>query len=173
MPKKSTTEVYHISFDQATDISGYCVWKNGKYICHGAFNLKSQKLEEEPRLREMMHSIIELIEKFHPPTISFEDTQFQNNAHSYKLLCRLQGMIIEYCYLNDICFFIYPPSTWRKILGIKGKKRSELKAAAIDYVKTHYNIDATEDECEAICIGAALFSQYGEKGENNNGTKKN
>lgn len=39
-------------------------------------------------------------------------------------------------------------------------KRAELKQQSIDYVRTHFNIVATEDECEAICIGVAASKKY-------------
>lgn len=53
-----------------------------------------------------------------------------------------------------------PPSHWRKVLKDKykvsfGKARAEQKKAAQDLVRQQLNIEATEDECDAICIGLA------------------
>lgn len=151
---------YYISFDQATKKTGYCVWLDGKYYKHGLFDHSSkQENDENLRLEIMYKDIVGLIEKYHSNVITIEDTQMQGNAKSYKLLCRLQGMIIGYCVSNNISYSIYMPSKWRSILGFVGK-RKELKDIAIAYVKEKFGIVTGEDEAESICIGYAVLSQY-------------
>ena len=44
--------------------------------------------------------------------------------------------------------------TWKSTLNIKGIKRTEQKQNAQKYVLNEYNIKATQDECDAICIGS-------------------
>ena len=46
-----------------------------------------------------------------------------------------------------------------KIHGIKGKKRAEQKANAQIFVNTTFNIVATEDESDAICIGKYMIDK--------------
>ena len=55
---------------------------------------------------------------------------------------------------------VLAPSHWRSILksqfGIGfGRSRAEQKKSARGFVKDHYNIDVSEDEADAICIGIA------------------
>ena len=56
---------------------------------------------------------------------------------------------------------VLAPSHWRSILkshyGLVGfgRSRAEQKKSARGFVKDHYNIDVSEDEADAICIGIA------------------
>ena len=45
---------------------------------------------------------------------------------------------------------------WRKRVGIKNRKRAEVKKEAIDMVQDLYGIDASEDESEAILFARAF-----------------
>lgn len=45
-------------------------------------------------------------------------------------------------------------------------KRAQLKAQAQKFVKDHYDIEVTEDEADAICIGLAFACEYKETTEN-------
>jgi len=49
--------------------------------------------------------------------------------------------------------------TWKSTLGIKGKTRPEQKRSAQDFVRLEFNVKATQDECDAICIGAHAVRQ--------------
>ena len=49
--------------------------------------------------------------------------------------------------------------TWKSTLGIKGKNRPEQKRNAQAYVNTMYGIKATQDECDAICIGSHITNK--------------
>lgn len=53
-------------------------------------------------------------------------------------------------------FNMYKPTEWRKIIGLQGRKREELKKASIAYVMEHYNVEADDDEADAICMASAL-----------------
>lgn len=46
---------------------------------------------------------------------------------------------------------------WKSILGIKGKARAEQKRNAQQYVLNIYGVKATQDESDAVCIGAAYL----------------
>ena len=48
---------------------------------------------------------------------------------------------------------------WRKRVGIKNKSRALVKQEAINLVDTLYQIQPSEDECEAILFARA-FSNY-------------
>ena len=44
--------------------------------------------------------------------------------------------------------------TWKSTFAIKGRQRAEQKRNAQLYVENTYHVQATQDECDAICIGA-------------------
>lgn len=105
----------------------------------------------------MCEAICELIDNANPDVVVMEDVAFQNNAAALIALARLQGVILAKCLFSKIELFIYSPSSWRKDLGFQqgpGVKRIELKQQATQYIQKNYGIDAEEDICEAICIGA-------------------
>jgi hypothetical protein len=49
-------------------------------------------------------------------------------------------------------------------VGIKGRARVDQKRNAQLWVNNTYNIKATQDECDAICIGAHYTNLPAEKG---------
>ena len=56
-------------------------------------------------------------------------------------------------YEQELLYFIIEPSKWKSTCGVKGKKRVDQKANAQNFVKEQFDIDASEDEADAICIG--------------------
>jgi hypothetical protein len=55
-------------------------------------------------------------------------------------------------------------SSWKSTLGIKGRARAEQKKNAQIYVNTTYGIKATQDECDAICIGTHYTKKPSDEG---------
>lgn len=74
--------------------------------------------------------------------------------HTYKILAGVIGVIQELAAEQNIDIELIGSSTWRSALGIKGKKREVYKAEAQRYVLAQYNKNVSEDEADAICIGA-------------------
>lgn len=60
-------------------------------------------------------------------------------------------------YEKDMLYEIVTPGTWRKACKVKGRKRVEQKANTKQWVKSTYNIEASEDECDAIGIGYCMY----------------
>jgi hypothetical protein len=92
-----------------------------------------------------------------------EEVAQQSNPLTLKLLARIQGVIIGFCAAHNIDTYIIEPSKWRSVLKFKigsGVKRAELKAQAIKYVADVYELELSEDECEALCINEAAHKIY-------------
>lgn len=146
-----------LSFDQSTKISAYSIFIGGKYIEYGVIDLHKMKDTSE-RVRAMGVELCNTIEKYNPDKVVIEEVAQQSNPMTLKLLARIQGVIIGFCAAHNIDTYIVEPSKWRSTLYFHqgaGVKREELKAQAIKYVKENYGLDATEDECEALCINEA------------------
>lgn len=148
-----------VVFDQASYKSGYSIWFDGRLVDSGVLDHHKNKDSDE-RFKEMYQDICEKINDESPDIVVLEDTHLQSgNAATYKMLCQLQGTIIGMCYMSNIRFKIMPPSQWRKLLGFSiGPKVTSpnLKAQSVAYVKREYGIECTDDESDAICIGAAF-----------------
>ena len=49
--------------------------------------------------------------------------------------------------------------SWKSTCEIKGRARAEQKRNAQEFVTNTYGIKATQDECDAICIGTHATKQ--------------
>lgn len=151
-----------LNFDQSTKLSAYSLFVDGKYQESGYIDLHKIKDTSE-RVRAMGVELCKTIEKYSPDQVVIEEVAQQSNALTLKLLARIQGIIIGFCAAHNIETYIVEPSKWRSKLHFKqgsGVKREELKTQAIQYVKDIYDLDLSEDECEAICIGDAAHKIY-------------
>ena len=103
---------------------------------------------------KQMISLIKLkINEHKPDFIVCEDTQFQKSYKTYQELSQMQGVLMAYLFDLDIGFEIVSPGTWRSFSKIKGRKRIEQKTNTIQMIKDKYNLELSEDICDAIGIG--------------------
>lgn len=77
-----------------------------------------------------------------------------NNVQTFKTLAEVFGVLSELFTELKIKHTPVLASSWKSTLGIKGKNRSEQKRNAQEYIVNKYGIKPTQDECDAICIGA-------------------
>ena len=109
------------------------------------------------RLVKIREKVAELIKKYNIDEVVFEDIQYQankiNNVQTFKVLAEVYGIIQEYLTENKIPYSVVLASSWKSTLGIKGKDRSAQKKNAQIWVLDNCSIKATQDECDAICIG--------------------
>lgn len=153
------------SLDQSTKLTGWCIWKNGKYETSGLIDLQKEK-DSTIRFDRMSKNIISLLDNYSPIVVYIEDTALQRNAKTLKELSQLQGVIIGYCKAKNIDIQIITPSQWRKQLRFKqgaGVKRKELKQQCFEWVKENLKLERSEDEVEAIGIGAAVLKLFQNK----------
>lgn len=154
-----------LALDQATRITGWSLWDGKTLLRHGVFETKSKDIVE--RLIEIRNWLARLIENFQPDLVILEDIQYQekvegrkinhgekiNSVTTYRALAELSGVLQTYLRELDIKFELVLSGVWRAEVGVKGATRSEKKKSAQKIVKDQFDIDATEDEADAICIG--------------------
>ena len=110
----------------------------------------------------MWNGIAQILEKYGEiDKVVAEDplprTDHTTNEATYRALNWLQGYVgvmIKDSGIKDIVFV--QPNSWRSQIGIKtgrGKKREELKAADIAWVKNQFGVDVNDDIADAIGIG--------------------
>ncbi len=118
---------------------------------------KSKK--PKARLDGMISQIYQKIIDEHANIVVVEDEVVGENIHATVVLSKIIGAIIGKCIELNIPYLCYAPSQWRSKHGIQDSKakRQELKRMAIDKVKEIYNSDVSDDEAEAILIGAAWY----------------
>lgn len=69
------------------------------------------------------------------------------------MLAQVLGVVKELCVELKIKYTVVPPIVWKATFKIAGKGRKQEKKMAQQYIKSNFNIDCTEDEADAACIG--------------------
>ena len=145
-----------LAFDQATRCSGWSVYRDKELIAHGTFTFTDTNLGL--RLWKIRQKVEELYKKYLPDKIIYEDIQLQqgavNNVTTFKALAEVFGIIYEYATELGLPNEAILSGTWRKGLGIVGVKREERKANTQKWVRDNCGISVSEDEADAIAIGA-------------------
>lgn len=141
-----------LSLDQSTKCTGYCVTEDGRITDWGVLEPTRKKDVVNIRMEEMFFKIKGLVEAVQPDFLVMEGTQYQNNANSFNILSKLQGLIIAIAFLTNLGFYIVEPTCWKSFCDIKGRRREEQKANTKQFVAERYDIIATEDEADAIGI---------------------
>ena len=157
----------YLALDQALQTSGWAIFDNDKLVEFGHFNIPANK-SIEVRLTLIMKELSNLENKFEFQDIFFEDIQSQQNKETYKKLAYVQAAILIWCYNTNHKFYILSPSHWRSILKEKykinfGKSRADQKQTAKTLINQIFEINPTEDECDAICIGLAGLAEKNKK----------
>lgn len=149
-----------LALDQASQISGYSIFDNGQLIDSGIFSVSG---DLPKRLIKIRDKTKDLINKYHPDKVILEDIQMEekqnNNVRTFKALAEVIGVLSAFLTENKINYECVLASTWRSELGIKGKVREVYKKNAQAYVEKCYQKKVSEDEADAICIGAYASKQ--------------
>ena len=170
-PLKKTREIQVISkpqgairilaIDQATFVSGWAIFDDKKLTQYGTFSSTGgTSVERIEIIRQWLASMIEL---WNPDRIAIEDIHMQSfggekgygneSVTTFKTLAHLQGVLINYFFINDIKYDIIHSATWREFCQIKGVHRVDKKRSAQLKIKDWYDVTVTQDEADAICIG--------------------
>ena len=146
-----------LCLDQSSRTSGYSVFETSpsQLVAYGHFTFEDGLLET--RLVKIRNEVMQLIEKYQPSKVYLEDIQYQTNVGTgvttYKALAEVMGVISELVAELGLPCELVHSQTWKSTCGIRGKARAEQKRNAQDHVDKTYGIKATQDECDAICIG--------------------
>ena len=146
-----------LALDQASRTSGWAIFEDQELIDSGTFTLKSDDIGE--RLVQYRQYLSDLLDKYEIDQVAFEDIQMQgqvNNVQTFKVLAEVFGVTQEYLAEQNYFYHIVSSNTWKSKLQIKGRTRPEQKKNAQAYVLEHYNKKVSQDESDAICIGASI-----------------
>lgn len=147
-----------LAVDQSSRCNGYAIFEDNDLIKSGTFTLKSDDIGE--RLVDYRKHIEKLICDNDIDEVAFEDIQMQtqvNNVQTFKVLAEIFGVTQEYLVEQGHSYHIVSSNTWKSKLQIKGRTRPEQKKNAQAYVLEHFNKKVSQDESDAICIGASII----------------
>lgn len=145
-----------LALDQASRTTGWAVFENGRLSIYGKFTADQSDFGD--RLHFIRKTVRDMIDVYDIDEVVFEDIQLQgnvtNNVQTFKSLAEVFGVLYELFSELKIPRTAVLSTVWKSTLGIKGKDRPAQKKAAQAWVKQTYNVEPTQDECDAICIGA-------------------
>lgn len=151
------------SIDSSTKATGISFFIDGKYQSHTLFDHHKTKDVNE-RINSMIKDITKLLQKENPDIVWIEHPQGHGkNVSMVAKLSEILGAVRCWCVCKNKEYYEINPSQWRKWLpeySQGGKSRTELKADSIAYVQKHLGIDASEDECDSLCIGLGVLEYY-------------
>ena len=146
-----------LALDQASRTTGFAVFEDDKFVKSGTFTLRSDDVGE--RLVDYRKHIEKLIIDNDIEEVAFEDIQMQgqvNNVQTFKVLAEIFGVTQEFLVENGHSYHIVSSNTWKSKLQIKGRTRVEQKRNAQIYVLENFDKKVSQDESDAICIGASI-----------------
>ena len=155
-----------LALDQATNVSGWAIFDNKELVAYGKFETSGTSSPE--KINQFKHWLASMVSNWNPDMVVYEDIQLQtfgggknqpfNKANgegitTYKILAHLQGVLEDLCFENKVKAELIHVSSWRSFCEIKGRSRNDKKRSAQLKVKDWYDVTATQDEADAICIG--------------------
>lgn len=150
-----------LALDQASRTSGYAIFRNGQLYSYGTFTVTDQDIGD--RLYKIRSKVQELINDFNIDEVVLEDiyldNQRTNNVNTFKVLAEVFGVIYELLVELKIPRTAVLAGTWKSTCGIKGKTRPEQKKNAQKFVLNTYSEKASQDACDAICIGTHIIKK--------------
>ena len=146
-----------IAFDQSTTRSGFCVMELGTArIIESGVIIPNKNDETIDRIIYTIKRCLNLVRTNEIAFVFIEGVQVQKNPRVYEVLAKLAGSLEIMLYESGYFVNVVKASEWRKRVGIKSRKRADVKKEAIELVKELYDLEATEDECEAILMARAF-----------------
>lgn len=145
-----------LALDQSSRVTGWAVFDGSKLEAYGKIEYDSSTPIED-RLHGLRQQVKDLILAHGVNEVVMEDIQLQNNVvnnvQTFKTLAEVFGVLSELCVDLHIPQQAVLASSWKSVLGIKGKDRAAQKRNAQQWVIDTYEIKPIQDICDAICIG--------------------
>ena len=156
------------SIDSATRKTGVAMFEDGKLVDYHLIDLSRFSGTPEDRMDYMVDEIVKTIHSLSatlPELIYIEEPNGQlNNIDTYRKLSEIIGAVRFWARRNRILIEEVKPTVWRRHCGIDQgkKKRAELKAESVAFVKEQFNIEVNDDVADAICLGIAMMNCGGQ-----------
>ena len=162
VPKKGTNVNRILALDAATSITGYSIYDDKVLVGYGTYKTSST-LSATERINQVKNWLKAAIKEWQPDFIGLENIQLQKygmkatdvQVKTFQTLANLQGVLLDIIFEAGVEHDTVYPSEWRSYCGVNDgdAHRDAKKKAAQAKVKIWYDMDCTEDEADAICIG--------------------
>ena len=148
-----------MGIDSSTTSTGWAVIDTKH---KGALRLVDYGTINPPKKYDTIQRIIYISDKFKellrvmkPELVVIEQMNVTTNLNTVRVLAGLLAELEVVLTRQRYLYALVTPAQWRKSVGIKGKKRDELKLASQIFVINNFFEKVNEDEADAICIAEA------------------
>ena len=146
-----------IAFDQSTRATGWCVMElRTAQIVESGVIIPKKNDDTIDRIIYTIKRCLNLVRTHEVAFVFIEGVQVQRNPRVYEILAKLAGALEVMLYESGYLVNVAKASEWRKRVGIKGRKRADVKKEAIEMVKELYDLEVSEDEAEAVLFARAF-----------------
>lgn len=162
VPAKTADTQRILALDAATGTTGYAIYDDKTLVGYGVFNTKAS-LPTVERINQVKNWLKAALKEWEPDFVGVENIQLQSygpnaaqtQVKTFQTLANLQGVLLDTVFEACIDSELVYPTEWRSYCGILDgdKHRDARKKAAQAKAKIWYDINCTEDEADAICIG--------------------
>ncbi len=144
--------------DQATKITGYSIYINGKLDKYGI--IKSHYDNVNDRINEISKNVEELIKKYSIKNITFEDIYLDNNLTVFKHLALLLGVLINVAIKNNCNYTTINILEWKEHYGIHKLGNRDLgKEFGKKVVLENLGISVIDDVSDSILMGYYILNK--------------
>lgn len=168
VPPKGTDVNRILALDAATNVTGYSIYDDGTLVGFGTFKTNSM-LKATERINQVKNWLKAAIKEWQPDFVGVENIQLQKYGNkatdvqvkTFQTLANLQGVMLDTLFEACVDHELAYPSEWRSYCGINDgdQHRDPKKKQAQIKVKVWYDMDCTEDEADAICIGKYFYGK--------------
>ena len=144
--------------DQASQITGYSVFIDGKLITYGVMQSKNQDIHK--RLKEMKNDLQILIEKYKPDYVIMEDIYLEKNLSVYRALAGTAFIFVDKIMDYNIPIIFKKAVEWKGHFNLLLKNRELEKKKGIELIKQIYGVDVTDDISDSILLGLYVIDLY-------------
>lgn len=149
-----------IAFDQSTTASGFCIMEMGSGdIIESGVVIPNKNDETIDRITYTIKRCLNLVRTHEVTFVFIEGVQVQRNPVVYEVLAKLAGSLEIMLYESGYLVNVVKASEWRRRVGIKSRKRADVKKEAIELVKELYGLEVSEDEAEAVLFARAFAKE--------------
>ena len=146
-----------IAFDQSTTRSGFCIMEMGTaQIIESGVIIPNKNDETIDRITYTIKRCLRLVRTNEIAFVFIEGVQVQKNPVVYEVLAKLAGSLEIMLYESGYFVNVVKASEWRKRVGIKSRKRADVKKEALAMVKELYGLEVSDDEAEAVLFARAF-----------------
>lgn len=135
-----------LSIDASTHSTGISIFAKGKLIHYDYIYQSKTNKWDTSRINYMKNEIIKVIDKYNVNCVAMEDVIMKNMISLY-VLSKLQGVLCDYFYKNNIKYLKLTPKEWKGAYNINradatfgANSREESKEKTVKCVNLDFNL---------------------------------